>query len=56
MGLHEIARELNSKKIPTARGGKWYAGTVKYILENPLYKGFIHYRNEKVKNTDLALI
>jgi len=39
MGLREIARELNEKGVPTTRGGKWYTGTIKYILENPLYKG-----------------
>jgi len=55
MGLREIARELNKKGIPTARGGKWYAGTIKYILENPLYKGMAHYKENNVKNKDLAL-
>jgi len=55
MGLREIARELNKKDVPTARGGKWYAGTIKYILENPLYKGIAHYKENNVKNKDLAL-
>jgi len=52
MGLREIARELNEKGVPTARGGRWYAGIVKYILENPLYKGTVHY---KVKKKTLRL-
>jgi len=56
MGLREIARELNEKGVPTARGGKWYAGTIKYILENPLYKGMAHYKDSNIKNKDLALI
>lgn len=56
MGLREIARELNNLAIPTARGGKWYAGTVKYILENPLYKGRLDYKGVRVKRTDLSLI
>jgi hypothetical protein len=56
MGLREIARELNEKGVPTARGGKWYAGTIKYILENPLYKGMAHYKDNKFKNNELALI
>jgi len=55
MGLRKIARELNEKSVPTARGGKWYAGTIKYILENPLYKGIAHYKENNVKNKDLAL-
>jgi hypothetical protein len=37
-------------------GGKRYAGTIKYILENPLYKGTIHYKENNVKNKDLALL
>ena len=53
--LEKIARELNEKGVPTTRGGKWYAGTIKYILENPLYKGVAHYKDNKVKNIDLVL-
>ena len=56
MGLREIARELNEKSVPTTRGGKWYAGTIKYILENPLYRGTAHYKENNVKNKDLALV
>ncbi|MBA7500120.1 hypothetical protein ES704_02873 [subsurface metagenome] len=57
MGLREIARELNNLNIPTSSGrGKWYGRTVKYILENPLYKGVAHYKEIKVKNIDLALL
>ncbi|HAJ33306.1 MAG TPA: hypothetical protein DCK79_08015 [Candidatus Atribacteria bacterium] len=55
MGLRKIARELNKKGVPTTRGGKWYAGTIEYILENPLYKGIAHYKENNVKNKDLAL-
>ena len=54
--LGEIARELNKKGIPTARGGSWYAGTVKYILENPIYKGVIEYGEVMSKNKDLCLV
>lgn len=56
MGLREIARELNEKGIPSPRGKRWYGGTIKYILENPLYKGIAHYKDNKVKNIGLALI
>ncbi len=56
MGLREIARELNKSGIPTARGGKWYAGTVKYILNNSIYKGLMDYKDIRVKNPDLALL
>jgi len=56
MGLRKIARELNEKGAPTAKGSKWYGGTIKYILENPLYKGIAHYKENNVKNKDLALL
>jgi len=55
-GLREIARTLNQDGIPTARGGKWYAGTVKYILRNPIYKGLFHYKDMEVKKANLALL
>jgi DNA invertase Pin-like site-specific DNA recombinase len=35
--LHGIARELTRRQVPTKRGGRWYAGTVRYLLRNPLY-------------------
>jgi len=36
--LQAIAAELTKKGIKTKRGGKWYAGTIKYILDNNLYQ------------------
>ena len=54
-GLREIARDLNEQAIPTARGGKWHAGTIKYILANPLYKGVMKYSGVEVKRADLAI-
>ena len=36
-GLSEIAEGLNVDEVPTQRGGKWYASTVRYILSNPVY-------------------
>lgn len=44
------------ESAPTTKGGKWYAGTIKYILENPLYKGIAHYKENKVKNKELTLV
>ena len=37
--LISIARDLNAARIPTARGGRWHASTVRYILSNGLYAG-----------------
>lgn len=33
----KIAEELNNRGIPGKRGGKWYAGTVRYVFQNDLY-------------------
>lgn len=33
MGLNAIAKELNRRKIPTARGGLWYATTLRNLLK-----------------------
>ncbi|MGK5094168.1 recombinase family protein [Deltaproteobacteria bacterium TL4] len=37
MSYHKIAKYLNEHKIPSKRGGRWYAETVKTIYQNPLY-------------------
>ncbi len=36
--LARIAGELTKRNIKTKRGGQWYPGTVKYILNNNLYQ------------------
>ena len=41
--LHGIAAILNEERVPTKRGGKWYAATVRYILDNPKYRGYVEY-------------
>ena len=37
--LSEIAEGLNVDGIPTKRGGRWYASTVRYVLLNRAYAG-----------------
>jgi DNA invertase Pin-like site-specific DNA recombinase len=37
--LGKIARELTMECVPTKKGGAWYPGTVKYLLDNNLYCG-----------------
>lgn len=56
LSLGGIAEELNRREIPTARGGRWYASTVKYILDNPVYRGVLSYKGETAKRADLALV
>jgi site-specific DNA recombinase len=41
--LRSIADTLNAEGLATRRGGKWHAGTVRYALENPKYRGYISY-------------
>jgi len=55
-GLRQIARELNEGGYPTSRGGSWYAGTVKYILGNDIYRGTLSYRGESAERQELAII
>jgi site-specific DNA recombinase len=40
LSYHRIARYLNSNRIPSKRGGKWYAETVKAVCENVIYEPF----------------
>lgn len=56
LGLREIARQLNDERTPTAKGGQWYAGTIRYILNNPVYRGKLSYKDIDSKRADLALI
>ncbi len=56
MSMRAIAKYLNDNGITTARGKKWYASTVKYILENPIYKGKLQYKGIKRISKDLAII
>jgi hypothetical protein len=37
LSLRSIADKLNTNAVPTKKGGKWHASTVKYILDNNLY-------------------
>ncbi|MEW2484933.1 recombinase family protein [Streptomyces sp. NPDC048411] len=41
-----IARELNRDKIPSPQGVKWAPATVKAIITNPRYCGFVSYQGK----------
>jgi site-specific DNA recombinase len=56
MSLSGIARKFNEEKTKTARGGKWYPATIRYILNNNLYKGRMSYNGVSVKTPELSLI
>ncbi len=40
LGFSLLARRLNDMGVHTRRGGLWENRTVKYMLQNPVYKGF----------------
>ena len=54
-GFRAIARALNDQGMPTARGGQWHGGTVRYILRNPIYKGRLDYSGVKSDRADLHI-
>lgn len=35
--LRWIAEQMNTEAVPTKKGGKWHASTIKYLLGNNLY-------------------
>jgi site-specific DNA recombinase len=43
LSLMAIARKLDEEGVPTKRGGSWYPATIRYILDNPKYRGFVEY-------------
>lgn len=53
--MQSIADYLNENKVPTKRGGKWYASTIHYILKNKIYKGTYEYNSIKTKRLDLII-
>ena len=55
LSMQSIADRLNKNQIPTKRGGKWYASTIQYILNNKLYRGIIEYNSIKTNRLDLII-
>jgi len=55
LSLGKIAKKLNEENITTKRGGKWYSGTIKLILERELYRGHYNYKGNKSTNKHLML-
>jgi DNA invertase Pin-like site-specific DNA recombinase len=62
MSFFSIARHLNSYSIATTRGNKFENRTVRYIIQNPIYKGYVRWNpNGKVdlrlqKNVESEMI
>lgn len=51
----KIAKQFNEENIPTKRGGHWAAGTIKSIVNNPLYVGKVRYGVQE-KNKEKSFI
>ena len=49
LSMDAIAKSLNENGHKTKRGGNWNTNTVRRILKNPLYCGYIDYNNELIK-------
>lgn len=47
MGFQKIAKKLNEEKIPAPILSEWKNGTVRSILTNPIYMGYIAYGRRK---------
>ena len=43
LSLHAIANVLNDEGRCSKRGGQFYPSTVRYILDNPKYRGLVEY-------------
>lgn len=54
--MNWIANQLNEGGNPTARGGKWYAATVRYILTNGFYAGLAQWDNAETEGAQPAII
>lgn len=58
--FRQIAEALNAAQVPPKRGKAWYASTIRAIVENPIYRGFVEYRVDgqtvAAENERLALV
>lgn len=55
-GLSRIADDLNAAGAVTAKGGKWYAGTVRYVLQNGFYAGLAQWDGVEVDGDHPTII
>ena len=51
IGTSTIARQLNAAHIRTGAGSTWCAKTVRYILQNPFYTGYIRWNYQPTDAT-----
>ena len=56
MSLGKIAKELNENGVKTKRGGKWYSGTIKLILDRGTSKFLINENGKIDINKEIVLV
>lgn len=56
VGMANIANRLNLKGVATAKGGAWYASTVKYVLSNGLYCGLAQWGESETPGSHPPII
>lgn len=54
--MASIAQRLNDDGVATATGGKWYTGTVRYMLQNGFYAGLTQWDACEVAGSHPAII
>jgi hypothetical protein len=55
LSYHEIARRLNRQGLAAPGGDRWYARSVQYIAQNPIYRGKYSYKTESSVREDLRV-
>lgn len=50
VGAQTVARELNRKGVRTKRGETWSDFSVRYVLRNPIYAGYVRWNYETWSN------
>jgi len=56
LSLGKIAKELNESGVRTKRGGKWYSGTIKLILDRGSSKFRTNESSKLGRNKELSLV
>lgn len=56
VSMTKIAAALVADGVPTKRGGRWYTGTVRYVLTNGFYAGITQYDGEEIDGAHESII
>jgi site-specific DNA recombinase len=56
MGLRAIAMELNKRNVRSRRGLTWIASTLQYLIENPVYIGYLRWHHAGKSKGETVLV